>query len=340
MKKIFFCFTALVMAFAFASCQKGLESTSEPAVELETITFNVSAPGAPQTKTTYGETVNFVPELKVAVYLGGKNTSGKPGTFLKDVVPVVTRKSNTEWSVSINLVKNFYYDIVFWAHKPGAPYAIDWNKATVTANYAVAANDITRDAFYFVCKDYNYVEDQTTPVGRDIKLVRPFAQINVGASDFSELLAFYEFVGKKETDLKTTVTSATVSVPSVLQLLTGEAGTPAELEFVSAPVSVDGGYDLTASANDIVVSDATGAKRNYTLVSTNYIFANTEKPQNPTVDMTLTFEYNGQSFYVKAPSVPYARNFQTNLLGRFFTEDVEFEVVVVPGFKGDKNQNL
>jgi hypothetical protein len=75
-------------------------------------------------------------------------------------------------------------------------------------------------------------------------------------------------------------------------------------------------------------------------VSTNYIFANTEKPQNPTVDMTLTFEYNGQSFYVKAPSVPYARNFQTNLLGRFFTEDVEFDVVVVPGFKGDKYQNL
>ena len=334
MKRLFSYFTLALMAFAAVSCHKSLdeEKVETPVVEYETVVFDVVAPGGNNTRTSYGETLNFVPQLNVAVYMGSKNTSGVAGTYLKDVNPVITRKGNTEWSVSVRLVKNSYYDIVFWAQKENAPYTINWANATVTADYSVAANDISRDAFYFVCKDYNYVVDQTAAFDRNIVLGRPFAQINVGASDYSELLAFYEFIGKKETDLATSIStvSAQASVPSVLHLLTGEADTPVQVGFALAPVTVKDGYDLVAVENDFNVGGVA-----YTLVGSNYIFANVEKPQNPTVDMLLTFAYNGQSFDIKAPNVPYVRNFQTNILGKFFTEDVEFEVVVSPGFGGD-----
>ena len=115
--------------FALAACQeKPIEQpvveTPEVEVEYQDVTFSVAAPSGPQTRTSYGETVTFPTELHVAVYVAeGNETEGKVGTWLKDVKSVIVPKAegedviNTEWEVTISLVKNYSYDIVFWAQK-------------------------------------------------------------------------------------------------------------------------------------------------------------------------------------------------------------------------------
>ena len=347
MKRIFSCLAACATLFALAACQEKvteqpMEETPQTPVEYQDVTFNVSAPSGAQTKTTYGETVNFPTELIVAVYIGEGNQYGEAGKYLPDVKQVMTAKSNTEWEVTLSLVKNYHYDIVFWAQrKENAPYDIDWTTGKITADYKAAANDITRDAFYHLCENYNYLDHESDVESYKIELKRPFAQINLGASDYSALVELYEFIGKTDSDLQTRImTSASValSVPSVLNVLTGIADTPAAVEFALAYTTPsNGSYNLLADENDITVTgtDASGAQvsKSYKLVGTNYIFANVAKPENPTVDFTLTFAYNGQSFDLVVPNVPYARNYQTNILGNYFTSSAKFDVVIVPEFQ-------
>lgn len=340
----------LAVLAAAGSCQEPIEQpvVETPVVELEyqDVTFNVAAPSGVQTKTTYGETVTFPTDLQVAVYVGEDNEHGVEGTYLPDVKQVITPKSdaaiNTEWEVTLSLVKNYHYDIVFWAQrKDNAPYTIDWKEGKITADYKVAANDVTRDAFYHLCENYNFLNHEKDGASYKIALKRPFAQINLGASDYSDLVELYEFVGKTDSDLQTrimTSASASLSVPSVLNVLTGVADTPAAVEFdLAYTTPADGSYNLVDPANDITVTgtDATGAQvtKSYRLVGTNYIFANVTKPENPTVDLTLTFAYNGRSFDLEVPNVPYARNYQTNILGNYFTSNAKFDVVIVPEFE-------
>lgn len=333
---------ALAVLATVGSCQKEPvqpEVEQTPVVELEyqDVTFNVTAPSGPQTKTTYGETVTFETALEVEVYVGEENVYGAEGQWLPEVRKSINKISDTEWEVTISLVKNYHYDIVFWAQKkalegePNPYYTFDWEAGKITADYTVAANDVTRDAFYHLCENYNYLTDGAGQSSYKIQLKRPFAQINLGASDYSALLELYKFVGKTDSDLATTITTA-AEVPSILNVLDGTAvtaDTGTKVEFVlAATTPSDGSYDLTAEENNINVNE-----KSYTLVGSNYIFANTYQQTNPTVEMTLTFSYNNQSFDINVPNVPYARNYQTNILGNFFTSEAKFDVVIVPEFE-------
>ena len=354
MKNIISYIAVLASLLVLGSCQKEIAQPEleNPVGELEyeTVTFDVAAPSGAQTKTSYGETVTFTPELMVAVYLKNQIGEKTEAKYLQNVTPEITRKSNTEteWTVSVSLVKNFTYDIVFWAQKKDSDYYdINWENATITAYYTVAANDVTRDAFYFLCENYNYSDHKKDIVPYEIELSRPFAQINLGASDYAALVELYKFVEKDGSDLKTRIKTASASVPSVLNVLSGVAGTPKEVEFAPAYTTPqDGSYNLVDNYIKVTGTDATGAEvtKSYTLVGTNYIFANVAQDENPTVDFTLTFEYNDQSFDIEVPNVPYARNYQTNILGNFFTSDTKFNVVIKPGFNNpdeyvDENGN-
>lgn len=352
MKKILSYLAAVAAILAVASCNKEpvqpeIETPVEP--EYQTVSFDVAVPSAPQTRTSYGETVTFETKLKVAVYVGNTgdvkqddlNIFGVPGTYLPDVATDIVEKEPNKWNVTLTLVKNYHYDIVFWAQaESGAPYSIDWNNATITADYKVAANNVKRDAFYHLCEDYCYL-DAVENGSTKIELKRPFAQVNIGSADYKELDALYKKAGKKS-DLQTTITTqttATAKVPSVFHLLTGRADTETDMAFALAPTTPeDRSYNLVDPANDIKIVTGTGADgkditKSYTLVGMNYIFAN-PITENPTTDLTLTFAYNGRSFTVDVPNAPYARNYQTNILGNFFTSSNEFEVIIKPEFEG------
>ena len=306
--------------FVSGACQKELGAPQEQVpptdVGYESVTFDVSVPSGPQVRTSFGETVTFDPKLYVEVYLDGtlinveKNIQPKEG-------------SNTEWVVTLSLMRNYDYDIVFWAQKENAPYVLDWKNAKITADYSdeIAANDVTRDAFYNVLLKYNSTAYGDGGKTRDVELRRPFAQINLGASDYSALEDIYDFIGKDLNDLKTTVASA--KVPGVLNVLTGVADTETEVRFALADA-----ISLAVPANDIIHEE-----KHYTLVGSNYIFANPHDQDGRLSEITLIFGYNSRKFELKVPNVPYSRNYQTNILGNFFTSDEKFDVVIVPGFE-------
>lgn len=332
---------AFAAVIATASCNKEpvqpeVQTPVEP--EFQTVSFDVAVPYGAETKTSYGETVNFEAKLKTMVYVGNTgdveeddaNIFGVPGTYLPDVATEIVQKTKTSWEVKLTLVKNYHYDIVFWAQAAtGAPYSIDWANGTITADYTVAANNIDRDAFYYLCEDYCYL-DAEEDGDTKIELTRPLAQINIGSADYDELAALYDKAGK-DSDLQTKITSS-AKVPSVFNLLTGRAEKEVAVDFALAPTTpADGSYDLVAKENDIEV-----AGTSYTLVGTNYVFAN-PIAENPTADITLTFAYNNRSFTVDVPNAPYARNYQTNILGNFFTSANEFEVIIKPEFTGKEH---
>lgn len=332
MKRLFSYFAAFATMFAIASCQEEIAQPDMPVDgDSKTVTFSVEAPTLPQTKA-FGDGTQDL-KLLCAVYVGAGNTIGTPkGTFLggkfeaeeefllpggvaPQIVPGTT-DGMRKWDVTITLVKNFKYDIVFWAQTEDAPYDFDEDNAKITTSYNTDANDESRDAFYYLCEGYSVMDSGSSK----FSLERPFAQINLGAADYDALTHL------DITDLTSAISSATATVPNTLNLLkrTVEGAEKVSFEKTAAPVG-----DVTA--NNIVIGTGADAKT-FRLVGMNYILADV-KTANPTVDLTMNFNYNNKDLDIDVPSVPYARNYKTNIVGNFFTDDAEFEVVIAPMFE-------
>lgn len=100
--------------------------------------------------------------------------------------------TNRVATVDIRLEKEQSYDILFWADAPDTGYyTFNENTQTVTMNYGQywfenAQED--RDAFYGAEKNL-YVDPSEAAGGvinKTVTLKRPFAQLNIGATDFYE----------------------------------------------------------------------------------------------------------------------------------------------------------
>jgi hypothetical protein len=325
MKRILIFAAAASMLFGVASCQKETASDKD---DYATVVFSVEAPSLPQTKA-FGDGTQDL-KLLCAVYahtfLGGRFEAEEglllDGGIAPQIVRGTTAEGNVKWEVTLSLVKKFKYDIVFWAQTVPAqgesPYTFVPDKAQIVATYDGDANDETRDAFYNVCTGY-----ELTKTGVSIALRRPFAQINLGASDYDALTDL------SITDLTSAVTTTTATVPNTLNLLDGTVEGAARIEFVksAAPAGTED------AKNNIVVGTGTQA-RTYRLVGMNYILADT-KDKNATVNLNMNFSYNGADLDIEVPNVPYARNYRTNIVGGFFTENNKFDIVIVPEFEDE-----
>ena len=305
---------AIATLFAAASCQEELSQPDLMAEgDLQAVTFSVAAPAGLQTKAL-GDGMQDL-DLEVAVYAGSQNAAGtlEAGTLLTSITPQIVETESNKWTVTLSLVKDYHYDIVFWAQVADAPYTFSAKEKTVTATYETAANDEKRDAFYYLCENYNILSDVDTK----IFLTRPFAQVNLGAADYTALTAL------GINDLFSAV--AATKVPNVLNLLDGTVSGEADVKFVLAAAPVN--------ESAIIVDNKT-----YTLVGMNYILAAAE---GATADMTLKFQYNGKTtpFEIEVPAVPFKRNWRTNIYGNFFTGDVIYNVEIKPDFSGDENIN-
>ncbi len=246
---------------------------------------------------------------------------------------VGTRVDDLKFTAQVNLVKNVDYKVAFWAQAPvaageTAPYAIDWNAATVTADYTFDANAEERDAFYF-CDEFTYV-----PLGEPykVKLYRPMAQINFGSveEDFEALKPFLEDMTY---GLESTITVA--GVHDVLDLLTGATSSSGkDVAFVMAPAFCGKG---TGTEITLDVKDEAGVKQSYAYAGMNYIFAPESKDRLLMDKLTASFEHSKGVITLEVLNVPYQRNHRTNILGYLFTEMLVADILVVPIYDGDNN---
>ena len=255
----------------------------------------------------------------------------------------IEKQGDRTWLVTLTLAKNVKYDIVFWAYADNAPYTFVEKDAKITVddNYSGLANAENRDAFYGICREYSVISSETK-----VELRRPFAQINFGASDYIPYItdlglemtstidtkyhaaveAIYENndpeFGRLLYPARPSVASCTV--PTILNVLTGDVDGGAEVNFATQKIPYETG-------DKVLLTTGEGAEaKTYHWMGMNYILAGTDRA---TIDnIHATFTYNGYDLVVDVPNVPYRRNYKTNILGNIFTGHAQFNVVIMPDY--------
>ena len=265
------------------------------------VTFTAELPEGLQTASgmrAYGDGTTAT-ELTYAVYDAGQTT---PLIVSEGDVTFTNRKA----TVSLRLTKGKNYDILFWAAKADNNYyTFDAATQEITVNYTNAAgNDEGRDAFFWAEKNLAISD---TPVKKDIKLSRPFAQLNVGTIDYAEAAA-----------TGFTPTQSTVTVKQVytkLNLATGAVSTPADVTFVKS--------DIPAATERFPLElDARYLAMDYLLVGTD----------KSLVEVNFTVTNGTKNFSKTVTNVPVQRNYRTNIYGNLLTGTGELNVEIMPAF--------
>ena len=207
--------------------------------------------------------------------------------------------------IQLQLKTGKTYSIVFWAAADKAPYSVSFDQtgATMVADYSnVVSNDENLDAF-FKCHTFTVSGDQT----ESVELRRPFAQLNIGASDYTIAAT----AGYAPVESKVVVKSW-----NTLNLVDGSVTGDATVTFDYA--AIDTNEVFPVAGNKYIAM-------NYLLVPTN----------KETVEVEFFYaeanQANAESR--KVGSVPVQRNYRTNIYGNLFTSSVEINVEIVPEYE-------
>ena len=295
-------FTIAAAALLVTSCNDEMDNGLKTGDE-GTVTFTAQLPSEMGTRAfADGLTAKH---LQYAVYEAGQST---PLKVFGDETTVVgeAEMDNLKQTVSLKLTTGKTYDVIFWAADNSAkkPYTFDPLTQTVKIKYTnVYSNNDICDAFF--------KKETITISGNqnvDVKLTRPFAQVNIGTDDFDAATI---------AGLNLTQTQVKATAGDILNLATGKMeGTEATRTFKmkAIPTADDGAFPV--------------AGYKYLLMA--YIPISDTKE---TVDMT--FGYNGKSTFRSFTNVPLQRNYRTNIYGSLLTNSVDFNVVIEPAFSGE-----
>lgn len=239
-------------------------------------------------------------QLTFYVYENGKEIQA-----LRQTVAVTDKHA----TVTTKLVKGHTYKFVFWAQNSDcAAYTIsntnDGNFLAVS--YGSACNDENRDAFYTVFGDYTV----TAPFTEDVVLTRPFAQLNILATDAASVTDFNNYTSALScTDLSNTMT-----------VLDGKVGTTTST------------YGFTAAA---LPSENLPGYEQYKLLATGYFLAAEEKILST---VNFTWIYDGHNSGHTIENVPIQRNHRTNIIGEWLTNPANYYIQVDPMYDGELNK--
>lgn len=295
-------FTIAAAALLVTSCNDEMDNGLKTGDE-GTVTFTAQLPSEMGTRAfADGLTAKH---LQYAVYEAGQST---PLKVFGDETTVVgeAEMNNLKQTVSLKLTTGKTYDVIFWAADNSAkkPYTFDPLTQTVKIKYTnVYSNNDICDAF-FKKETISVSGNQNV----DVKLTRPFAQVNIGTDDFDAATI---------AGLNLTQTQVKATAGDILNLATGKMeGTEATRTFKmkAIPTADDGAFPV--------------AGYKYLLMA--YIPISDTKE---TVDMT--FGYNGKSTFRSFTNVPLQRNYRTNIYGSLLTNSVDFNVVIEPAFSGE-----
>ncbi|MBR5198809.1 MAG: hypothetical protein IKW20_03160 [Bacteroidales bacterium] len=224
--------------------------------------------------------------------------------------------------LEVALVMDQTFQFIFWAQNENAdgPYSwTDLKKVNVDYSKFTVNNKDCYDAFYAVATIVADGEDKV------VRLYRPFAQLNFGATRMNA--DFGDF----------TITSNSVTVSkyaSAFDTVGGKA-----VDYVNAPATftaATGGLVQaeTLDSKDLQVGDGT-----YYWVAMNYLLVPSD--QSTTVNVEASFTTKVGTVKHKIPNVPLNKNYRTNIVGDLFTSTAQLNIVVEESFKTpDENKYL
>ena len=302
---------AVAVLFGAASCAKEDISSSIANGETVEVTFTANLPEL-GTRAIIGEGESartlkfFVYEYQNDEVIGTYLPAVKLYTADDEVGTNVITSDSKFFNFSLSLIKGMKYNIVFWADKgTDSPYSVVEENGVptgvISANYSnVNANDDTLDAFFGALKNFDPAAADAQARAREIKLYRPFAQLNAKTNDIAAVTA---------SGATLTKSSLTVETYTTLDLFSGAVGDLANVTFKPNNVLDNNGY-----------------------ISMNYLLAPETKC---TADVTFDYEFDGATVNFPAATytyVPLQRNYKTNILGSLLTKSTDFTVEIKPGF--------
>lgn len=299
---------ALLMA---VSCSPIDDLFSSGNGETKTVSFTIQAGQEQSRAAGDGNTVDQVHYEVWDKHTGNLVISSISGGDGVEPVKVVDKTA----TVNIRLVKGVEYEIAFWAHnEQGTGYLITDGLENIRLKDGVKANKETYDAFYQVLTNYKVKEE-----GEEVKLRRPFGQLNVGTTveDW-----------KKAKDLDVEIDRSTIQITQVANVFNARTGEITRHEGLT---------QLTFDLEDVLKEtfDVKGTAYHY--LGMNYFLADTEKTLH-----NLTITLNDGTKVVntlKITNMPIQRNWRTNIIGDLLTAKENFRVLVEPGFDDDYKKN-
>lgn len=299
MKQTKYIFAAALAMLALGCNKEQVAVDGTPDGEEVAVTFAAELPGTITKAIGDGLTAK---NLSVAVYDDASNAAGTHIVALDKTAVFDALHTTVEYS----LVKGKTYHFIFWAQAEGAPYTFNPETKKVAIDYTGAANDEKRDAFYAV-KTLKVTGPATEPV----QLHRPFAQVNFGTSDSAAATT----AGVTPTASLFTATDAASS----FDVFAGEGKDPVDVSFTEAALP----------AEQLTLKDGT----TYTYLAMNYFIPTGKLNETHVSNLTATFKGASDDVVISVPSAKVQANYRTNIVGNLLTDQVVFNVEIVPAFE-------
>ena len=300
MKQTKYIFAAALAVLALGCNKEQVAVDGTPDGEEVAVTFAAELPGTITKAIGDGLTAK---NLSVAVYDDASNAAGTHIVALDKTAVFDALHTTVEYS----LVKGKTYHFIFWAQAgDDAPYTFDPETKKVAIDYTGAANDEKRDAFYAV-KTLKVTGPATEPV----QLHRPFAQVNFGTSDSAAATA----AGVTPTASLFTATDAASS----FDVFAGEGKDPVRIIFTEAALP----------AEQLTLKDGT----QYTYLAMNYFIPTGKLNETHVSNLSATFKGASDDVVISVPSAKVQANYRTNIVGNLLTDQVVFNVEIVPAFE-------
>ena len=297
-------FTIAAAALLVTSCNDEMDNGLKTGDE-GTVTFTAQLPSEMGTRAfADGLTAKH---LQYAVYEAGQST---PLPVFGDETTVVGEAEmvNLKKSVTLKLTSGKSYDVIFWADATtDSPYTFNPASQEVSVDYSKVNNNSDNCDAFFKKETITVSGNQSV----DVKLTRPFAQVNIGTDDFD---------AAKTSGLEVTQTEVVAKAFATLNLATGEVADEADRTFTmkAIPTASDGEFPVAGG---------------YKYLSMDYLLVGADKA---TVD--VAFNYGGPQSRTFT-NVPVQRNYRTNIYGSLLTNTTDFNVVIEPAF-ATTNYNL
>lgn len=299
MKQTKYIFAAALAVLALGCNKEQVAVDGTPDGEEVGVTFTAELPGMQTKAIGDGLTAK---NLIVEVY---EDETGAAGTHIAALHQTATFTA-LKADVKFSLVKGKTYHFIFWAQADNAPYTLDAAAKTVAISYAGEANDESRDAFYAV-KTLKVQGPATEPV----QLKRPFAQVNFGTADFDDAKAG----GVEVTQSSFTATDAATS----LDLFAGEGVGSTDITYTEKELP----------AETLTLKDGT----TYKYMAMNYFVPTGKFAESHVSNVKAHFVSASHTVEISSPSTPVQSNWRTNIVGNLLTDQVVFNVEIVPAFE-------
>lgn len=319
MKKLIYCAAVFATALFAGSCQREL---LDPAQDGSTVTFSVGIPELAGTKANANGIGNGA-DINNLVYAVYKTTSDETEAFAnvkpEDLVYCINPldpkgdedgvytyfNENGEAHVSLELVKNQKYVVLFWAqHEQTWVSGKEFNLTDITyPDHSEKNPRVANSNYYEAFCGAAYIDEVTASCSKRATLTRPFAQINLATNN--------------PEDYEVNIATSSVKVWGAadnFNVATMKATGTTDVEYVAAEKPAEGefkGYEH--------------------YVAMNYIFANEKgnNTQTVKVECTINSDFYANGIVTEIENVPVAQNYKTNILGNLLTSKVDYTVELV-----------